>query len=329
VSVPHGDYAEAMEWLTGEDSPVRGRERVVLVWSGPGGRGGEEVAHLAFSLGLHDQPESGAFYLPATPNGRAVARAWDAAGSGEPTQGGSIGLLLVSGEEAAADPALRDLAARSDAVVCISMFSEDVRGWAGLVLPGTSYLERDGSMLNLEGRLQRLRRAVIPPAPDELAWIAKLAERFGVALEPYAPSVFAEVSALAFDGVAFGEVGERAVLPPPLEAVSEPVADTRTAAPRAARGGPLRLVRYRSLFSGPAVARVPQLGFQRPEAAVELSAEDARVRGIESGDVVRVSSNGSSVELRARINRRLVAGAVRAADEHVRALARAVEVSKA
>ena len=34
--------------------------------------------------------------------------------------------------------------------------------------------------MNLEGRLQRLRRAVIPPCPDELAWIAKLAERFGV-----------------------------------------------------------------------------------------------------------------------------------------------------
>jgi hypothetical protein len=42
-----------------------------------------------------------------------------------------------------------------------------------------------------------------------------------------------------------------------------------------------------------------------------------------------VSSNGSSVELRARVNRRLVAGAVRAAEEHVRELAGACEVSKA
>jgi len=59
-----------------------------------------------------------------------------------------------------------------------TMFQSLAVGWADLVLPGTSYLERDGTYMNLEGRLQRLRRAVIPPCPDELAWIAKLAERF-------------------------------------------------------------------------------------------------------------------------------------------------------
>src|SRR5207237_2869746 len=97
-----------------------------------------------------------------------------------------IGLLLISGEEAAADPRIRELAAQSDSVVAITMFAELVRGWADLVFPGTSYLERDGTMVNLEGRRQRLRRAVIPPAPDELAWIAKLAERFGLQLSPHA-----------------------------------------------------------------------------------------------------------------------------------------------
>jgi anaerobic selenocysteine-containing dehydrogenase len=93
-------------------------------------------------------------------------------------------------------------------------------------------------------------------------------------------------------------------------------------------GGPLRLARYRALFSGPAVERVPELAYQRPEKVVELSAEDAAVRGIESGDVVRVSSNGTSVELRARVNRRLLRGAVRAAAEHVGALQAGVEVTK-
>jgi anaerobic selenocysteine-containing dehydrogenase len=61
---------------------------------------------------------------------------------------------------------------------------------------------------------------------------------------------------------------------------------------------------------------------------VELSSEDASVRGITSGDVVRVSSNGTSVELRARINSRLVRGAVRAVAEHVEALESGVEVTK-
>ena len=39
------------------------------------------------------------------------------------------------------------------------MFQSLAAGWADLVLPGTSYLERDGTYVNLEGRLQRLRRA--------------------------------------------------------------------------------------------------------------------------------------------------------------------------
>src|SRR5207244_873669 len=86
--------------------------------------------------------------------------------------------------------------------------------WADLVLPATSYLERDGTMMNLEGRLQRLRRTVVPPCPDELAWLARLAERFEVALSPYAANVFAEVSERIFGAVPFGEVGEYAPLGP-------------------------------------------------------------------------------------------------------------------
>jgi anaerobic selenocysteine-containing dehydrogenase len=73
---------------------------------------------------------------------------------------------------------------------------------------------------------------------------------------------------------------------------------------------------------------VAELSFQRPEPLVELSTDDASVRGIESGDAVRVSSNGTSVELRAQVNRRLIRGAVRAAAEHVEPLEPGVEVTK-
>ncbi len=69
-----------------------------------------------------------------------------------------IGLLIVSGDEAAADPAVRALAEQAEHVLAITMFHGLAVGWADLVLPGTSYLERDGSFFNLEGRVQRLRR---------------------------------------------------------------------------------------------------------------------------------------------------------------------------
>src|SRR5262249_56820498 len=106
-----------------------------------------------------------------------------------------IGLLVVSGDEAAANPDVRAMAEQAERVLVVSMFHGLAAGWADLVLPGTSYLERDGTYVNLEGRIQRLRRTVIPPAPDELAWIAKLAERFGVDASPYPPPVFAAGSA--------------------------------------------------------------------------------------------------------------------------------------
>ena len=86
------------------------------------------------------------------------------------------------------------------------------------------------------------------------------------------------------------------------------------------------MVRYRALFSGPLVERVPQLAFQRPQAEIELSPEDADKRAIASGDPVLVRADGKEVELRARVNRRLVAGVARAAEEHVRDLPDLVEV---
>jgi predicted molibdopterin-dependent oxidoreductase YjgC len=88
-------------------------------------------------------------------------------------------------------------------------------------------------------------------------------------------------------------------------------------------------VRYRGLFSGPAEERVPQLQFQRALAEVEISAADARERGIVAGDPVRVSSNGTSKTLTARVNRRLLAGVVRIEDEHAEGLASRVEVARA
>ena len=297
---------------------------VALIWSGPGGDGGAAPAALATALG---EGVTAVYHLPATPNGRGVADAWAAAGDGEQAQVEKIGLLIVSGDEIARDERLLELASRAEAVVAIGTFADELRPFAHLVLPATSWLERDGTTVNLEGRVQRLRRTVMPPCPDELAWIAKLGERFGLSLAPDALGVFHELSPKLYGGASTADVGERGILAPVAEsAVAETPA--RPAKPAAAGGGPLRLTSYRSLFSGPAVERVPELRFQRPERVVELAPEDATVRGIGSGDVVRVSSNGTSVELRARVNKRLLAGVVRAASELVAGLQTGVEVTK-
>ena len=325
------ELVDGIEEIDGDlMAALRGSDRAVLIWSGRGGGGGARLAELAHSLGFEGKSGCAAFHLPATPNGRGVAEAWAASAAGDGDDPDPIGLLIVSGDEAAADPAVRALAERAERVLAITMYHGLAVGWADLVLPGTSYLERDGSYVNLEGRVQRLRRTVIPPTPDELAWISKLAERFGVSVSPHASVVFAELSERLFGGIAFGEIGEQAPLPArtPYEAPA-PAPPARSTPPEPAGEHflpNLRLQRYRPLFSGLAVERTPELQFQRPRAEIELADADAERRQIAAGDTVTVRSNGTSVELRARINRRLAAGTARIAEEHAGDLHRDVEV---
>ncbi len=327
-----GTAAATCERLAGDRDELgrqlRASERAILIWSGPGGHGGATLAALAADLGFAERPGCGAFHLPATPNGRGVAEAWAAASDREDEGGEPIGLLIVSGDEAASDPNVRHLAEHAEHVIAITLFHGLAVGWADLVLPATSYLERDGSLVNLEGRVQRLRRAVTPPVPDEVAWISKLGARFGVEISPHPAVLFEELSPKVLGGVTYGATGDRAPLAPrpPLDATAI-TAPAPEPAPVAAAGS-LQLVRYRALFSGPAVERIPELQFQRPAEELELSVEDAARLGIAGGNTVVVSSEGASATLRARVNRRLIAGAVRAAEEHVRELADSVTVTR-
>jgi anaerobic selenocysteine-containing dehydrogenase len=284
---PLSSLAQAAGVSVEDGVPLEETAPIAALWARQGRRDGADGP----AVSLH---------VPRTPNGVGVAHAVGRAGAKSTSNTvlqGSPALLVVSGEDAAAEPAVRELAEGAGSVIALTMFQGLAVGWADLVFPGTSYLERDGSMTNMEGRVQRLRRAVIPPAPDELAWLAKLAQRFEVELSPYASAVHEELFSRPF-----AELGERAELDASL--------------PDRARAGHLpgpegaRLVRYRPLFSGPAVERVPKFEFQRPNGDVDLSPDDARRLGVRTGDVVTVRTNGTSAQLRARVRRGLEAGVV-------------------
>ena len=271
---------------------------VAIVWSQDAPDGGRAVATLAASL----PGEVALYVLPRTPNGRGVASAWYGAGEGQgsgPPEEGEIGALVISGDEAVYDPRVLELAARARFVLATAMFMGGHTLQSHLVVPGASYLERDGTTVNLEGRRQRQRRVVTPPAGwDELEFFARLAERFGVAVSPWAELLPAEQAKLE-------PRSERR----PVEAEQSMPRPTRS-------GSGLQLVRYRPLFSGPAVERIKELEFQRPAAEVELAWEDAEARDIATGEIVSVQSNGTRRELRAQVNRRLVSGVVRIAEDH-------------
>src|SRR5207302_283875 len=215
--------------------------------SGGGAGGGSHVAALASELGFAAKPGCGAFLLPETANGRGVAEAWAAADDEEGPEPEPLGLLIVSGDEAAANPNVRAL--------------------------------------------------------------AESAER-------------------AFGGVTYEGLGEQAQLPERMPSTAAPQESQDEPTPPKAPGGGLQLLRYRPLFSGAAVERVPELQFQRPAPEIELSPEDAQRLGVKRGEPVDVRSNGTSIELRATINKRLKAGVARIAEDHARDLHPTVEVSK-
>jgi len=312
------------------DEPVVERAPVVDLWLRSARRKGATITYGVpdgdVDALVTDRPgprygASSVYYLPRTPNGRGVTDAWSAAGDGEPADE-KPRLLVISGDEAATDPSVRAMAAESEFVLGIGMFESSFRGIADLVLPGTSYLERDGTTVNLEGRLQRQRRAVVAPVPDVTMFISKLAERFEVDVSPHVSVLFDELSERCFGGISFSAIGERASLPPRAQAQAEEVSDTSPVSDT--RG--LRLVAYRPLFSGAAVERTPELEFQKPDAEIQLSRDDAKARGIKTGQTVTVSSNGTSLELRARIAKDLEAGVVRVARDHAGDLHANVEI---
>jgi len=92
------------------------------------------------------------------------------------------------------------------------------------------------------------------------------------------------------------------------------------------KGAGLTLVTFHPLFSGPGVERIEPLAFQRPPAEIELSRADAERLGVANGQTVSVGTNGTTRELRARVNRRLIEGVARIADEHATGLGERVEV---
>ena len=99
--------------------------------------------------------------------------------------------------------------------------------------------------------------------------------------------------------------------------------------PESPAGEGLQLVTYKPLFSGPAVERVPELQFQRPQAEAELSRADAERRGIRTGDEVTLSTGGAAITLHARVSKGMRDGIVRVANEHAGELRGLVDVAPA
>jgi len=110
--------------------------------------------------------------------------------------------------------------ARLDLVVCLDILPNTATKLATAILPGAGFAEKRGSMVNVQGRIQRLNRATQPPgqARDDWEILCDLLRALGADAPQTLEGVFKEMTATvpAFSGLTLAKLGEQGV---PLETV--------------------------------------------------------------------------------------------------------------
>jgi NADH-quinone oxidoreductase subunit G len=131
-------------------------------------------------------------------------------------QSGAIRSLIVLGEDLNAVElgglTAADIA-KLDAVVALGILQNQTTSRATVTLPGSAWVEKRGSMINVNGRLQRLNRAVQAPGEAREDWeairdlIVAVGGSNGLAL---IEDVFKQMSAEvpAFAGLSLGKIGD-------------------------------------------------------------------------------------------------------------------------
>lgn len=251
---------------------------------------------------------------------------------------GSFRALFVQGEDIAqSDPNTKHVFAALGAlelVVVQDLFLNETAKFAHVFLPGTSFLEKDGTFTNAERRINRVR-PVMAPKTGKHEWqiVCEIAEAMGYPMSYSHPrEIMDEIAALTptFSGVSFevldklGSVqwpcnenapegtptmhvdgfvrGKGRFVPTPFVATKE----------RSTRKYPLILTTGRILSQynvGAQTRRTANVAWHR-EDVLELHPHDAEVRGINDGDEVTLASRVGATSLRAVLSDRMPVGVV-------------------
>ncbi len=130
----------------------------------------------------------------------------------EALRGGKVqGLLVMNGIPDFAMPADLLEAARTAEFVAVADILENPIGeFANVVVPATAWAEKEGSFMNVDGRVQRIRRAVEPPVSvkPEVQWLQEALVALGAREQVLsAEGVFRE----AMPGMDYSKVGSLGV----------------------------------------------------------------------------------------------------------------------
>ncbi|MFF5076497.1 formate dehydrogenase subunit alpha [Actinoplanes sp. NPDC000266] len=251
---------------------------------------------------------------------------------------GSFRALYVQGEDIAqSDPNIKHVHAALAAlelVVVQDLFLNETAKFAHVFLPGTSFLEKDGTFTNAERRINRVR-PVMAPKTGKHEWqiVAEIAEAMGYPMRYDDPSeIMDEIAALTptFAGVSFATLDKLGSVQWPCNEnapegtpimhrdgfvrgkgrfVATPFVPTRE---RSTRKYPLILTTGRILSQynvGAQTRRTANVSWH-PEDVLEIHPHDAEVRGINDGDEVSLTSRVGATTLRAVLADRMPVGVV-------------------
>ncbi|HID63666.1 MAG TPA: NADH-quinone oxidoreductase subunit NuoG [Anaerolineae bacterium] len=192
-------------------------------------------------------------------------------------------------------------------LVVQDLFLTETARLADVVLPAASFAEADGTFTNMTGRVQRLHKALRPPAKvrPHSQIIVDLARAMGQELGHYAPpTVMEEIARVAapYEGLSYDTLGDDG-LQVATEGGTRRFAQADFSPPAADAAYPLALVTGRLLYDrGSPFAQSEIMRQFIPEPFVEINPADAETLRIADQDVVTVSSARDSLELKAKVS---------------------------
>jgi formate dehydrogenase major subunit len=251
---------------------------------------------------------------------------------------GSFKGLYVQGEDILqSDPNTQHVAAGLAAMECVviqDLFLNETANYAHVFLPGSSFLEKDGTFTNAERRISRVRKA-IPPMAGLADWETTMAlsAALGYPMSYRHPSeIMDEIARLTptFAGVSFSRIDELGSIQWPcndkapegtpimhekgfvrgkgLFVLTEFVPTDERTGPRF----PLILTtgRILSQYNVGAQTRRTANSIWHEEDRLEIHPHDAEERGINDGDWVLLKSRAGETTLRALVSKRMQPGVV-------------------
>jgi formate dehydrogenase alpha subunit len=250
---------------------------------------------------------------------------------------GSLKAMYIMGE----DPVLTDADANHvrkamgnlDFLVAQNLFMTETAKYADVFLPAACYAEKDGTFTNTERRVQRVRKAVEPPAGCRPDWeiICDLSRRMGHPMDFSSPEeVFEEVRRLvpSYAGITYERI-EKTGLQWPCPTTDHPGTqflhagaftrgkgllsgiEYQAPAELTSREYPILLTTGRMLFHYNIMTRHSlNLEMLRPHELAEVHPADAEAIGVGEGDQVRVSSRRGSIVTRVTVTDKVPQGTV-------------------